>query len=508
MTTIITGSYIETKNDNGSSVLELTPNLGKTQPVGVWPGINPTLTKYDAPFNGPPGAFFKFLAAGSGWMQPGTAFYYHGTAVIGARISVPQNGTWKITLKAWAGATPPNNTWAGQLSLAVDQIFAQIDPALGSGFVYNVSNVGQPSQTDYVWFVPILAGEHQIQIRGYAGGVSIGVENFKIELFEAGLPLEPAGSRDPTLQPMSSHHIINTSIGSGAIWSGVNDPDTVLLRTGYGTINGPQWSIPVYKGAASDPVKIWRCIDEGYVPHGDVSMNMPAGMVVSPPADAGGDHAIALFGTDRRWMFSGFNATVNHSSGCGVYLGRDQITDMFNGFNHAIGQGSGQIPGLIRGWEVLAGDIKHMLVMGLSASMLRPVPTPWTGLGWPNWEADYNGAFGQYTGAANAIQYGVTVGIPSTVDLTTLGLSGPGLILARCLQDYGAIHAIQAGAPNPNVTLYAEQDVSTFNPQLVAMDADFRTKLTPLLRIMRNQGPLTINGGGTRRRPMLPGIAF
>lgn len=95
-----------------------------------------------------------------------------------------------------------------------------------------------------------------------------------------------------------------------------------------------------------------------------------------------------------------------------VLLYRSQISDMCNGWNNAWGQGSGQLPGLIRGWEVAAGAIKHMLIMGLPYQLILPVTTPW------------NGAFGQYTGV---IQYGSTFGIPSTVDVSTLGLS-PGAL--------------------------------------------------------------------------------
>ena len=66
---------------------------------------------------------------------------------------------------------------------------------------------------------------------------------------------------------------------------------------------------------------------------------------------------------------------------------------------------------------------------------------------------------------------------------------------------------VTGGQPNPNITLFAEQDVSQDASQLADMSNDWANKLVPLLRILRNQGPSSINGGGMRLQPTQPGLA-
>ena len=68
-------------------------------------------------------------------------------------------------------------------------------------------------------------------------------------------PSEPAGSRDPTVQPLRSYNIWNTAIGSGAVWSNTGDPDTqaIIGSASGATINSGCWSIPVYMAKTSDP---------------------------------------------------------------------------------------------------------------------------------------------------------------------------------------------------------------------------------------------------------------
>jgi hypothetical protein len=72
------------------------------------------------------------------------------------------------------------------------------------------------------------------------------------------------------------------------------------------------------------------------------------------------------------------------------------------------------------------------------------------------------------------------------------------------LQDYGALHNITSGDLASQVMIYAERAADS-NPLIAQMRTDWPT-IGPLLRIMRNQGPNSINGGGTPRRPMLPGV--
>ena len=95
----------------------------------------------------------------------------------------------------------------------------------------------------------------------------------------------------------------------------------------------------------------------------------------------------------------------------------------------------------------------------------------------------------QYTGNIVA---GVTIGIPADVNLNSLGLSQGGMMLAQALQDYGAIWRDSCGSRT--ICFYSTPE-SDGNPLIQGMRADL-AKIVPLLTIMRNQGPNSVNGGG------------
>ncbi len=427
-----------------------------------------------------------------------------GECTFGAPVHFSQSGTYNFTMSACLTKSAfSGNAFEGLSRISIDQIPVDV----GSGFVQRVTNYGSAcaSPSDYTFTAPVLAGNHFVQLWLYPNPNQLTVTGISVALGSVGLPSEPAGSRDGTLQPTSSWSIWNTAIGSRAQWSNAADADTETVDSAHGVVNSSLWSVPVYVGQSTDPIQTFRTDDTIFVAAGDALVHMPVGMTVAPPV-SGGDHTIALYdATDPRWQYSGFGCTVTASPGePGLECGRTQIFDMCNGFNNATGQGSGEIPGLIRSWEVTSGSIKHMLLIGLATNLVAPVPTPWTGLAWPAWESDYKGAFGGYTGN---VQYGSTVAIPSIVDINSLGLTPSGLVLAHALQDYGGMIDVTGGQPNPNITLFAEQDVSQDASQLADMSNDWANKLVPLLRILRNQGPSSINGGGMRLQPTQPGLA-
>ena len=58
---------------------------------------------------------------------------------------------------------------------------------------------------------------------------------------------------------MSSNHVVNTAIGSGALWSSPTDKDNVALITEtYFTINSSPFSAPLYYGQSADPAQQWQ----------------------------------------------------------------------------------------------------------------------------------------------------------------------------------------------------------------------------------------------------------
>ena len=150
--------------------------------------------------------------------------------------------------------------------------------------------------------------------------------------------------------------------------------------------------------------------------------------------------------------------------------------------------GGSAIGGLIRTWEMQAGVIRHALAFAMPRSAMVPGPV------WPATSQD-SGAVGTYTGA---LPMGTLVAIPSSVNLTTLGLSPAGLAIARALEQYGA-YLVDASS---QFTLYAE-------PSADALLGSARTDLAMIhaqLRVITNNSPGSVGGGGQPLAPLAPAL--
>ena len=99
---------------------------------------------------------------------------------------------------------------------------------------------------------------------------------------------------------------------------------------------------------------------------------------------------------------------------------------------------------------------------------------------------------------AGQIPMGSLVAIPPSVDLATLGLSSSGLMLARSLQDYGAYVTDRSAG----FAFYAEPSAEAL---LASMRADLN-KIRAQLRVVTNNSPSSVGGGGTPRVPLAPGL--
>ena len=91
---------------------------------------------------------------------------------------------------------------------------------------------------------------------------------------------------------------------------------------------------------------------------------------------------------------------------------------------------------------------------------------------------------------------GTLAAIPPSVHLRSMGLSRPGLAVARAMRDYGAYDVDSSS----DFTLYAE-------PSAEALVAPLRTDLPKLrnaLRCVTNNTPSSVGGGGHRRAPKAP----
>lgn len=143
------------------------------------------------------------------------------------------------------------------------------------------------------------------------------------------------------------------------------------------------------------------------------------------------------------------------------------------------------------------GELTHGIHHALAIAVPRAKEVnAWV---WPAISNDVDGKPDpEYQGA---IPMGQLVAIPPSVDVTRLGLSAQGLVLAQALQDYGAyvVDSSSDYAYYGDTPVYAELDPHVNH-------SDLQT-LQPLLQCVTNNGPTTIGGGSStapRRAPWAP----
>lgn len=293
--------------------------------------------------------------------------------------------------------------------------------------------------------------------------------------------------RDPMLQPFSSASVWNVGIGSEARWSLANDPDTLDLHAPRTWINAGEWSMPFYIGTANDPLVTVVCTDTLYtVPPQQI--HIPAGAVPALPAD--GDRHMNFFDKTRpgfMWSYWGCYGSTETGFTAGLGAVDNIYADLPSDYNFGIGT--------IRQWELDAGIIRHALRLALPTSRTRSPGATWTqNIPWPMTHEDYFGPT-KYTGN---VVFGATIGIPASIALRPLGLTRGGLMLATALQNYGAMVRDTADADGP--LLFFAEPSAEGSSVLAQMRKDL-PKIQAVLRIMRNQSPQTVNGGG---KPIVP----
>lgn len=304
----------------------------------------------------------------------------------------------------------------------------------------------------------------------------------------------PVGYRLLTDQPYASNSVWNYGIGASAQFGLSSDVDVAQLRTLHGSLNSLTSGQPVFFGQTTDPVVTVHLSDTIY-PISDQQIHIPRD---AQPAFGGDGHMTFMDATipSRRWSYysCSLNNGIDVTGGITAELGGlfsacgDGITDVFgrlNSYDFAIGE--------ITDYDLAQGVIAHALRFALSMDAVLP-PASWdTGIAWPNPHSDFNGP----TTYLGHIQFGVTVSIPNSVNINTLGLSQGGLMFARALQLYGGIMRDTAGTNA--IVFYATPSVEA-NPLISQMRNDMAI-IIPKLSIMRNQSPTSVMGGGASIAP-------
>ena len=316
------------------------------------------------------------------------------------------------------------------------------------------------------------------------------------------LPTPSGGGsfRNPSDQPFSSTSFWNLPIGSGAQWSNPGDADQSQMNAANGAVNAGAWGQPIYEGQASDPT-VTVTNSDSLFPVPAQQIHVPIGATPAQPYPGGDQHMAFFDQTNPTLMWSYWGCNLNNGADVtgGISCGLGTVMDVCG---DALSQMSGIQDynfaiGAIRHWELEAGAIHHALRYAVSTDLAKSPGSSWMdNIPWPDVLEDYSGPQ-VYTGN---LVFGSTIGIPSDVDLSSVGLSQGGWVLATALQQYGAVMRDSGGSNQ--VTFYAEpQDEG--NAVLDDMRGDMG-KIVPLLRVMRNQGPNSVNGGGTPLAPLAP----
>ena len=174
---------------------------------------------------------------------------------------------------------------------------------------------------------------------------------------------------------------------------------------------------------------------------------------------------------------------------CGYHVRTDLRGDGISGGVRSAGVSA--VGGLIRRWELDSGIIRHTVAVALPREHQR------VGWVWPATSED-GGSNGSYLGT---IPMGSLFAIPPSVDVTTLGLSSGGLILAHALQDYGAYDVDSSSS----VVFYTEPSADD-SSVLAQMRRDV-AKILGHLRVVTNNSQRRPGGGGIPRQASAPPLA-
>ena len=295
----------------------------------------------------------------------------------------------------------------------------------------------------------------------------------------------------------------NIGIGSNAQWSPSTDVDARQLHGLNGAVNAGAWGQPIYFGTASDPLVTVTNTDPLY-PVPPQQIHIPANAL---SAAIGTDAHMSFYDATqpgKLWTYFGCKFVNGHDVTGGITTALGGVWDTTgDGLTNTVTPGSDYnfAAGVITDYDVSQAAINHMVRLAISADALKSPGANWMqNIPWPNNHEDYSGPQ-DYTGSIVA---GSTFGIPMSVNLNSLGLSQGGMMLAKALQNYGGLWRDLGGTNQ--VTFYSTPENEN-NPLIQQMRADM-AKIVPVIEVMRNQGPNSVNGGGTPVVPPLPPVSL
>lgn len=303
-----------------------------------------------------------------------------------------------------------------------------------------------------------------------------------------------SGTRDPSQVPFASDSVFNLPLGSGAQWQ--QNAQLASANAYINTASASGYNENIYTGTGNDPlVTVTNTAGAGGTP-GTFQVHIPAGAQPAP----GGDNTLSIDDTTNGtwYSFGGFQWTGSNSAtvaqGSAESDSGSGIADANSDWDEGVGT--------LRESDLQSGTIDHMLRVELPTDMLQSVTNSAYQLAsyaWPQTQEDGNGP-SLYTGT---VPFGVTIGIPAGVaEPADVAANAGANMLWHALQDHGAMVRDSAGGGN-TVTFQADQNVSPGDPLIQGME-QFSSQIIGATQILTNQGPNSVNGGGTPIVPLDP----
>ncbi len=292
--------------------------------------------------------------------------------------------------------------------------------------------------------------------------------------------------RDPFLWPFASDSPWNTPIGTRATFIRVNTDESVNLLDArvYVYLNAERFSHPVVRSSETDPAVIVGYRSTNTPPFsGDVvELKIPAQAQPSVGDDA---HLHVVTPDAVAHEFFQFRRTPTGAST--RYYTRTDLTGSGIGSGGTRAYGGSAIAGLLRAWELEQGRVSHALALALAPSQLGRGPV------WPAITEDADAE----TSYLGTIPMGSLVAIPPTFDVKGLQLSPAGETMARALQEYGAYVVDRS----KSMTFYGEPGLSAAAVEDIRRDL---LVIRPALRLVANNSPTSVGGGGDPVVPLAP----
>ena len=319
---------------------------------------------------------------------------------------------------------------------------------------------------------------------------------------KAGVALETA-SRDPARWPFVADSPWNHPMGSEAAYADIVSP---VLDLGAGaTINRRGEGRPVFAAGPDDPVRRIFKRDRAE-PFAALRIPPEAAPDNSPWAflnliDEEHRFAYEMNGARRRE-----DGDIEASQCFRVDLRDAGVPPEQMGSNVS---GIPSLAGLIRKGE-LAGGIRHALACIVLQAVLNRNGPNGHAFVWPAGVAPTDPKWTRMLSATGNLHLGTLLAIPPSVDIAAIGVgdSGPAFEIARALQDYGVYISgafegklFPKAEKKPHIGFWIEPTATEELPENI--DAQLAL-IVRHLKVVGNNGPASIGGGGVPRRPLAP----